>query len=154
MFKKTLTWLTIFSTLLNPTVGNICAFAETIDDSSQTEEVSKEKVSESNEKENPETKEMTEETTISSEQNSQDNLQTTDTTNESVSNDSPKVVTKEVPKELEKYFISMKDIQNATSFSEQEKLAKESEDWQAILRENILTRGTRGAYTLVENGRK
>ncbi|MBE9855092.1 LPXTG cell wall anchor domain-containing protein [Enterococcus faecalis] len=157
MFKKTLTWLTIFIALLNPTVGNICAFAETIDDSNQTEEVSKEKVSESSEKENAETKEnkeMTEETTIPSEQNSQDNLQTTDTKNESVSNDSPKVVTKEVPKELKKYFISMKDIQNATSFSEQEKLAKESEEWQSLLRENILTRGVRGTYTLVENGRK
>ncbi|MCR1913423.1 SpaA isopeptide-forming pilin-related protein [Enterococcus hirae] len=157
MFKKTLTWLTIFSTLLNPTVGNICDFAETIDDSNQTEEVSKEKVSESSKKENTETKEskeITEETTVSLEKNSQDNLQQNDTTNESFSNASPKVVTKEVPKELKKYFISMKDIQDATSFSEQEKLAKESEEWQALLRENILTRGVRGTYTLVENGRK
>ncbi|HBH5457765.1 TPA: cell wall protein, partial [Enterococcus faecium] len=139
MFKRMATWLAIFVTFLNPMLGSVTAFAETINESNSTEEVMKTEESKSSEEaiSTETTSETTEETT------------TQDTT-EDVS--PPNVMTQEVPEGYEKYFITIEDIQKATSFSEQERLAQESEEWQAILEKNAQTRATN--LTLTENGRK
>lgn len=139
MFKRMVTWLAIFVTFLNPVLGSVTAFAETINESNSTEEVMKTEESKSSEE------------TISTETTSETTEGTT--TQDSTEDVSPpNVITQEVPEGYEKYFITVKDIQNATSFSEQERLAQESEEWQAILEKNAQTRATN--LTLTENGRK
>ncbi|HHD7925168.1 TPA: SpaA isopeptide-forming pilin-related protein [Enterococcus faecalis] len=139
MFKRMATWLAIFVTFLNPLLGSVTAFAETINESNSTEEVMKTEESKSSEE------------TISTEATSETTEETT--TQETTENVSPpNVMTQEVPEGYEKYFITVEDIQNATSFSEQERLAQESEEWQAILEKNAQTRATN--LTLTENGRR
>ncbi|MCS8594134.1 SpaA isopeptide-forming pilin-related protein, partial [Enterococcus faecium] len=63
----------------------------------------------------------------------------------------PKVITKEVPKGTEQYFFGLKDIQSANSFSKQEELAKNSQEWQSILNNE---RRLRSGMSLSENGRQ
>ncbi|WP_279257247.1 SpaA isopeptide-forming pilin-related protein [Enterococcus faecalis] len=137
MFKKMLTWLAIFVTFLNPMLGSVTAFAETINESNSTEEVMKTEESKSSEEttSTEATSETIEETT-------------TQETTEDVS--PPNVITQEVPEGYEKYFITIEDIQNAASFSEQERLAQESEEWQSMIQNNTQMR----SVTLSENGRK
>lgn len=136
MFKRVLTWLAIFVTFLNPLLGTVTAFAE-INESNSTEEVMKTEESKGSEE------------TISTEATMETTAETTtqDTT-EDVS--PPNVITQEVPEGYEKYFITIEDIQNATSFSEQERLAQESEEWQTMIQNNAQMR----SVTLSENGRK
>ncbi|MGM0282953.1 MULTISPECIES: SpaA isopeptide-forming pilin-related protein [unclassified Enterococcus] len=139
MFKRVLTWLAIFVTFLNPLLGTVTAFAKTINEPNSTEEVMKTEESQSSEE------------TISTETTSETTEEpTTQEATEDVS--PPNVMTQEVPEDYEKYFITVEDIQNATSFSEQERLAQESEEWQAILEKNAQTRATN--LTLTENGRR
>ncbi|WP_279257130.1 SpaA isopeptide-forming pilin-related protein [Enterococcus faecalis] len=139
MLKKMVTWLAIFVTFLNPMLGSVTAFAETINESNSTAEVMKTEESKSSEE------------TISTETTSETTEETTtQSSTEDVS--PPNVMTQEVPEGYEKYFITIEDIQKATSFSEQERLAQESEEWQAILEKNAQTRATN--LTLTENGRR
>ncbi|HFC9437394.1 TPA: cell wall protein, partial [Enterococcus hirae] len=69
----------------------------------------------------------------------------------SVKSEVPEVVTKEVPKGMEQYFFGLKDIQSANSFSKQEELAKNSQEWQSILNNE---RRLRSGMSLSENGRQ
>ncbi|MGS6445965.1 SpaA isopeptide-forming pilin-related protein [Enterococcus hirae] len=70
---------------------------------------------------------------------------------ENVQNELPKVITKEVPKGMEQYFFGLKDIQSANSFSKQEEMARNSQEWQSMLQKDRLLRS---GMLLSENGRQ
>ncbi|EOW2630179.1 LPXTG cell wall anchor domain-containing protein [Enterococcus faecium] len=81
--------------------------------------------------------------------------QTTETTGtileDNAKNELPKVITKEVPKGMEQYFFGLKDIQSADSFSKQEEMAKNSQEWQSMLQKDYFLRS---GMLLSENGRQ
>lgn len=65
-------------------------------------------------------------------------------------NDGPNVEVREVPEDMKEFFIGEEDLHSLGSYSEQEKLAEQSKEWQALKKESF-TRST--TYRLSENGR-
>jgi len=65
-------------------------------------------------------------------------------------NDGPNVEVREVPEDMKEFFIGEKDLHSLGSYSEQEELAEQSKEWQALKKESF---GRSTAYRLSENGR-
>lgn len=66
-------------------------------------------------------------------------------------NDGPNVEVREVPEDMTEFFIGEKDLHSLGSYSEQEELAEQSKEWQALKKESFARITT---YRLSENGRK
>ncbi|QXZ56494.1 SpaA isopeptide-forming pilin-related protein [Enterococcus faecium] len=66
-------------------------------------------------------------------------------------NDGPEVEIREVPENMKEFFIGEQDLHRLGSFSEQEELAAQSEEWQKLKQKDSLAR--RATYVLSENGR-
>lgn len=66
-------------------------------------------------------------------------------------NDGPEVEIREVPENMKEFFIGEQDLHRLGSFSEQEELAAQSEEWQKLKQNDNLVR--RATYVLSENGR-
>lgn len=67
-----------------------------------------------------------------------------------LANDGPELITKEVPDNMKEFFIGEKDLHELGSYSEQQELAAQSDEWQK-LKEEKMTRSS--SYRLSENGR-
>lgn len=65
-------------------------------------------------------------------------------------NDGPNVEVREVPEDMKQFFIGEKDLHSLGSYLEQEELAKQSDEWDALKAEKF-SRST--GYRLSENGR-
>lgn len=65
-------------------------------------------------------------------------------------NDGPNVEIREVPEDMKQFFIGEKDLHSLGSYLEQEELAKQSDEWDALKAEKF-SRST--GYRLSENGR-
>lgn len=65
-------------------------------------------------------------------------------------NDGPNVEVREVPEDMKQFFIGEKDLHSLGSYSEQEELAEQSKEWQALKKESFARSTT---YRLSENGR-
>jgi uncharacterized surface anchored protein len=65
-------------------------------------------------------------------------------------NDGPNVEIREVPEDMKQFFIGEKDLHSLGSYLEQEELAKQSDEWDALKAEKF-SRST--GYRLAENGR-
>lgn len=65
-------------------------------------------------------------------------------------NDGPNVEVREVPEDMKEFFIGEKDLHSLGSYSEQEELAEQSKEWQALKKESF---GRSTTYRLSENGR-
>lgn len=65
-------------------------------------------------------------------------------------NDGPNVEIREVPEDMKQFFIGEKDLHSLGSYLEQEELAKQSDEWDALKAEQF-SRST--GYRLAENGR-
>jgi len=65
-------------------------------------------------------------------------------------NDGPNVEVREVPEDMKQFFIGEKDLHSLGSYSEQEELAEQSKEWQALKQESFARSTT---YRLSENGR-
>lgn len=67
-----------------------------------------------------------------------------------LANDGPELEVKEVPENMKQFFVGEKDLHALGSYSEQEELAAQSDEWQE-LKEDKMTRSS--SYRLSENGR-
>ncbi|MFP7291573.1 SpaA isopeptide-forming pilin-related protein [Enterococcus hirae] len=151
--KKKMTTLMLFLSLSGAISQPIGVLAETemMDQSSEVKKESSEEMIETSSSNQVTNQQVNESKSDISEIT--ESMQTTEKNERenSVKSEVPEVVTKEVPKGYEKYFITIADIQKATSFSEQEELAKNSQEWQSMLERGRLLRSS---MSLSENGRQ
>ncbi len=81
--------------------------------------------------------------------NSRDFIESIQTGESQLANDGPELITKEVPNDMKEFFIGEKDLHELGSYSEQQELAAQSDEWQK-LKEEKMTRSS--SYRLSENG--
>lgn len=82
--------------------------------------------------------------------NNRDFIGSIQTGESQLANDGPELITKEVPDNMKEFFIGEKDLHELGSYSEQQELAAQSDEWQK-LKEEKMTRSS--SYRLSENGR-
>ncbi|MGG5305299.1 hypothetical protein IGK16_002970 [Enterococcus pernyi] len=82
--------------------------------------------------------------------NNRDFIGSIQTGESQLANDGPELITKEVPDNMKEFFIGEKDLHELGSYSEQQELAVQSDEWQK-LKEEKMTRSF--SYRLSENGR-
>lgn len=81
--------------------------------------------------------------------NNRDFIESIQTGESQLANDGPELITKEVPNDMKEFFIGEKDLHELGSYSEQQELAAQSDEWQK-LKEEKMTRSS--SYRLSENG--